>query len=191
MGHKEKVMEVMQVLKKANDVIAGDVVNIRYNIGWSRGHSERMQARKVLDRLVAERKIIKKDGYYHTPDVKDGYGEHAQLLTCAIAEILKLGNNKPIIFREKLLSVGLRPDALVLLKRNNQGLCFALEILNNETRPYLQQKINTWKNWRQGTAELSRLFNVKIPHFDVVVHPEKPLTGDVVAFNDLIKEVKK
>ena len=35
-------------------------------------------------------------------------------------------------------------------------------------------KINTWRNWKDATQALSKLFGYKIPNFGIVVYRNEP-----------------
>lgn len=155
---------------------------------YSSDHSARVQAQKALNSLVELGKLEKGTGYYRTLGCKSEYGEHARLLTKSLAELFKT-NAVPVIFREHSISeIALRPDALVLLKRDGQGLCFVLEACHTETPEYLNQKITAWRNWENSHGYLSALFNCKVPHFEIVVVGESVPAG-CWEFNRFIKEV--
>ncbi len=124
---------------------------------------------KYLRELTQLDKLVKGDGYFKLPTCKSEYGEHAQLLTQALALIIKTPY-EPVIYREKTIDeVGLRPDALVLLKNGDKGRCFLLEVVNNELPIYLEKKKNAWETWQGDFDYLSRLFGYKIPHYDFVI----------------------
>ena len=153
-------------------------------------HSARVQAQKALNSLADLGKLEKGKGYYRTLDCKSEYAEHARLLTKSLAELFKT-KAEPVIFREHSISeVALRPDALVLLKREGQGLCFVLEICHTETPEYLNQKITTWRNWDNALGFLSGLFKCNVPHFEIVVVGDE-VPGGCWEFNRFIKEVVK
>jgi hypothetical protein len=157
---------------------------------WTAGTSSVNNSYKALNLLVDSGKLVKGDGYFKLPACKSEYKEHAQLLTKALVEILKL-NYQTKIYREVTLSeIGLRPDALVFLTKNNQCLCFILEVCNNEFPEFLQQKVNVWRQWNCALEALSQFFNTKIKAFDIVV------SGDITAegtfnFNQYLEEVEK
>jgi hypothetical protein len=128
--------------------------------------------------------------YYRLPGCQSNYKEHAILLTKALAQILKL-NLESKIYREiTLKEIGLRPDALVFLKKDKLCLCFCLEICNNEFPEFLQQKINAWQHWNGAKETLSLLFEKRIEEFDIVV------SGDIAAegtfeFNQYLKDLEE
>lgn len=123
---------------------------------------------KYLRELTQLDKLVKGEGYFKLPTCKSEYAEHAQLLTQALALIIKT-HYEPIVFREKTMDVvGIRPDALVLIKNADKGRCFILEVVNNELPMFLEKKKNAWETWQDDLDYLSRLFNYKIPHYDFV-----------------------
>jgi hypothetical protein len=78
---------------------------------------------------------------------------------------------------------------LILLTRDNQSVCFILEVCNNEFPEFLQQKVNAWRQWGGALETLSQFFETKIKAFDIVV------SGDITAdgtFNlkSYLEEVK-
>jgi len=157
---------------------------------YSSVHSARVQAQKALNSLVELGKLEKGTGYYRTLGCKSEYAEHARLLTRSLAELFK-NEAEPVIFREHSISeIALRPDALVLLKKEGQGLCFVLEVCHTETPEYLNQKITAWRNWDNALGFLSALFGCRIPHFEIVVVGDNVPAG-CWEFNRFIKEVVK
>ena len=182
------VASLVESLKIVDALTVGEILQKKGV--YSSVHSARVQAQKALNSLVDLGKLEKGKGYYRTLDCKSEYAEHARLLTKSLAELFKT-KAEPVIFREhSIAEVALRPDALVLLQREGQGLCFVLEICHTETPEYLKQKITTWRNWDNSLGFLSGLFGCKVPHFEIVV------VGDAVPsgcweFNRFIKEVVK
>lgn len=161
-----QVSEVVSALKITDALTVGEILHAKGI--YSNLQSARVNAQKKLNELVALGQIEKVGGFYRTPDCKSEFKEHAQLITKALAEVLKLPL-KSIIHREITIpEVGLRPDAIVLITKDNQGLCLILEVINHETEQYLQQKINTWSNWPEATHFLSKLYNYKIPSFEII-----------------------
>ena len=149
-------------------------------------HSARVQVQKDFNRRVDLKQLERGPGYYRVPGCESEYGDHARLLTKSLIELFKHG--EPVIFREhSIKEVGLRPDALVLLKKEGRGLCFVLEVCHTETPEYLNQKVTTWKNWDNSLNYLSNLFHHRIPHYDLVVVGEAP--EGCFEFNRYIKEV--
>jgi hypothetical protein len=152
-------------------------------------HSARVQAQKNLNEFVSLGHLERGNGYYRIPGCQSEYGDHARLLTQALAELLKL-NLQITIYREHSIpECGLRPDAICLINKDNLGLCFILEVLCNESHEYFLQKINTWKHWQGANKYLSDLFSVEIPHFAVVA-VGKCYEPSVIPFEELLREVQ-
>jgi len=175
------INRLMESLKIADAVTIGEILQAKGP--YSNLQSARVNAQKKLNELVSLGKLERNSGYYRIPVCKSEYKEHARLLTKVLAELFKLPAVEPVIFREINTPVGLRPDAIVLLTKENQGLCLILEVLINETDSYFQMKQNTWENWPEATEYLSQLFHYKVPHFELV--PITVLDG----FISFLKEV--
>ncbi len=188
MAHEETIYNIMLRLVIACKHIVGDIA-ASWGI-WSQGPSTTNNSYKGLNYLVDSGKLVKGNGFYKLPDCKSEYKEHSQLLTKAIAEILKIERHAQIFREHSIEEKGLRPDAIVFLTRNNKGLCFFLEICNNETPEYLQSKINTLKHWPEATDYLSSLFKTKIKEFDIVVAGDLT-SDDAIEFDTFLQEVKK
>ena len=148
-------------------------------------------AGKVLDKVLKnDHRLEKIDGYYRLIGCHSTYAEHSKLLTQYLADILKL-NLITKIFREKTLNeIGLRPDALILLIKANQKLCFILEVCNNEMPEYLLQKIHTWQNWPEAKDKLSELFSTQIKSYDFVVSGDDIPDG-AFEYQAYMEELKK
>lgn len=186
MAHEAIVEDLMNQLIASDKHVIGDIMA---HMGiWSKGTSASNNSDKVLNVLTKFGKLDKVNGFYRLPNCRSEYKEHSQLLTKALAEIIKLDLNAKILRESTLGEVGLRPDAIVLLKKGNQGLCFILEVCNNETKEYLTQKVNVWRHWEGGTRKLSELLNVKIPVFDIVT--AGGVFEGVFELNDYLQEVK-
>jgi hypothetical protein len=188
MAHEETVMELMNQLVIADKHVIGDIM--AHKGIWTEGTSASNNADKVLKVLCDYNLLEKVECFYRLIECKSTYAEHSKLLTKFLADILKL-NITTKIFREKTLNeIGLRPDGLVLLIKDNQKLCFILEVCNNEFPEFLQQKVNAWRQWENSLRVLSELFGTKIHVFDIVV------AGDISAegtfeFNQYLKEIKE
>ena len=176
------VATLLQALKIADTLTVGEILQAKGL--YSTLQSARVNAQKKLNELVAQGALERGHGFYRTVGCKSEYKEHSALLTKALAELFKLPDVEPIIYREITIpEVGLRPDAICLLTKDNQGLCLVLECLINETETYYEMKQNTWKNWSRATDYLSQLVGFKIPHFELV-----PIT-DLATFKAYLKEV--
>ncbi len=167
MAHEETVMGLMETLKIADKHTIGDIMATK--VKWKPGLSTNNNSYKALCNLTDLKKLVKGDGYFALPECKSEYAGHAKFVTQTIAELLKLQNVTAIVKREITIpEVGLRPDAICLITRNNRGLCIILECLINETESYYEMKKNTWLNWPGATGYLSKLFNYKIPSYEIV-----------------------
>jgi hypothetical protein len=190
MAYDSLVLEVMEALKIADDKIIGEIMSSRGY--WTAGISARNNSLKILKSL-ADQKLIKKGrGYFSTLDCKSEYGQdsHSRLLTQALARILIACPNATI-FREHTISeVGLRPDAVCMIAKGNQALCFVLEVLHNETTEYFKQKLSTWRTWTGATDYLSQLFGYEIPCFSVVTAGQQLLFDETLTLDNLLEELK-
>jgi hypothetical protein len=165
-AHEQEVMKVMETLRIADKHTVGQIMSVR--VGWKTKVSAPNQAYKALGGLADLGKIEKHQGYFRLPGCRSEYGEHARLVTQAIA-VLLIKYPDSIIHREHTIpEVGLRPDALVLIKNQNMGICIVLEVLVNETEEYYRSKENTWRSWEGATEYLSKLFGYRIPHFLII-----------------------
>ncbi len=188
MAHENTIYELMKELVIADKHIIGDLMAHRSL--WTKGVSAVNNSYKALNLLVDSGKLVKGEGYFKLPDCKSEYKEHSQLLTKALAEIIKLNCQIKIAREHTILEKALRPDSLIFLRRGSEGLCFVLEVCNNETSTYLESKIHTWRLWPEAKDYLSRLFNNKILHYDIVVSGEEIPDG-AFEFNSYLEEVKK
>ena len=161
-----QVSEILQSLRIADPITVGEILLAKGL--YSTLQSARVNAQKKLNQLVAQGALERGHGFYRALGCKSEYKEHSQLLTKTLAELFKIPA-KPIIHREITIpEVGLRPDAICLITKDNQGLCLILECLINETESYYAMKENTWNNWDGATDYLSQLFGYSIPHFELV-----------------------
>jgi len=188
MAHESLILSLMEALKVADDKIIGDIMSAKKI--WSSGQSARTNALKALKNLSDLRKIERCDGYFRTFDCKSEYGEHSRLLTKALAEILKLNISTAIYREHTIREIGLRPDAICFLTNDNQGLCFILEVVHNETPDYLRQKISAWQSWNGATEYLSNLFSHEIPAISFVTVGTQYHFPELVTFDNLLTGVK-
>lgn len=170
----EKIaLNIIQQLRIIDAITLSEIlISPAYNLSWKEGHSARIQAQKILNHLADLGELEKGRGFYRIPGCKSEYSEHSRLLTRALAELLKLPGIEPAIIREEKITNGLIPDALVLIRRRDQGLCFILETAHRETQGYLTAKIKEWQNSEKSLTVLSQIFNQKILHFDIVIDGE-------------------
>jgi len=183
------IMQFMDGLKISDPLTLGEILHAKGV--YSSVHSARVQAQKALNSLVELKRVERGQGYYRVLGCEGEYGDHARLLTKTLAALYSHAD--PVIFREHTISeLSLRPDAIVLLKRDGSGLCFFLEACLTETPAYLNQKITALRNWGGALNYLSDLFNCHVPHFDIVVcSPPDELPAGVWEFNRFLKEVVK
>jgi hypothetical protein len=167
MAHEEMVEGLMNQLVISDKHVIGDIM--AHKGIWTKGTSASNNSDKALTVLTKFGKVEKVKSFYRLPSCKSEYKEHAQLLTKSLAEIIKLRFTAKILREPTLNEIGLRPDAIVLLENGNQGLCFILEVCNNETEEYLNQKINVWEHWEGAKEYLSNLFGTPIKAFNVLV----------------------
>ena len=88
MAHEKTVMELMNQLVIADKHIIGDLM--AHQKIWTTGTTSVNNSYKALNPLVDSGRLEKGNGYFRLPGCKSEYKEHAQLLTKALAEILKL-----------------------------------------------------------------------------------------------------
>ncbi len=103
MAHEPQVLELMNILKVADDKTIGEIM--AYRKIWTAGQSARNQSNRAMKELADTGKLERCDGFYRT-DSKSEYKEHAKLLTNTLARILMTPYN-PIIYREKTFNNGM------------------------------------------------------------------------------------
>jgi hypothetical protein len=183
------ITQVKRIINSTKIIDAKSGGEILFKQGhYSTPQSGRTHFQKHANNLAALGKIERCDGFYRTLGCKSEYGEHARLLTSCLAEILKLPLTAHI-YREVSFSIGTRADAVVLLKKNDKGLCFVLEVAHNETHEYLQRKLNAWRNWKEATKALSELFGIPVPNFGFVV--EGMHLSGATQLQKLLEEIRK
>lgn len=183
MSNESEILAILEHLVISDKHTVASLMLHRFKEGTSSVNN----VYKALTNLVGMGKLVKGDGYFKLPSCKSEYKEHAQLLTKALAEVLKLKLTTKIIREPTIPEIGLRPDAIIFITKEDKGLCFILEVCNNETQEYLTQKINAWKTWRGARDYLSKLFNVKVKDFDIVV--DGGISDGAFEFQTYLKEV--
>lgn len=185
MAHEETVMGLMEQLVIADKHIIGSIM--AHKKLWNEGISSVNNSYKALINLTGMGKLVRGSNHFKLLDCRSDYKIHSQLITKALADILKL-NLETKIFREHTIQeIGSRPDAIVFLTKEDKGLCFILEVMNNETEEYLRQKIHALSYWNKTNEYLSSLFNSKIPAFDIVV--TRSAIEGTFEYNSYLKEV--
>jgi hypothetical protein len=191
MAHEETIYGLMESLVIADKHVIGDLM--AHKKIWTKGTSAVNNSYKNLNNLRDSGKLEKGDDYYRIIGCQSEYKEHAQLLTKALAKILKLNFESKIYREVTLKEIGLRPDALVLLTRDNKAVCCVIEVCNNEFPEFLTQKVNALKNWDGALQTMSLLFETTIKKFDIVVSGNITAEG-IFEFNQYLEnleEVKK
>jgi hypothetical protein len=185
----ERIKKLVEVFKVANDHVIGNVAAEIYNLNWKKeGLSRRNNAHKYLDELALTNQIKKGKGFYSIKEYQGEYklGGHDRRITETTAQLICL--KLPItIYREVSFPIGIRSDLVILIGKGNKAICAVIEVANNETPEYLNQKIIAWKNWTEAPQDLSNLFSTNIPHFSIITEGiTHPLA---VEFTKFIEEV--
>jgi hypothetical protein len=183
MDYLEMVMALFIILHVADKHVIGDLM-VHLGARWTRGPSSSNNSQKWMIKGSELGLLERCNGFFRLPGCRSNYKEHAKLLTWALAEILKFPSTEATIFREHSLPIGLRPDALIFLRKKSVGRVFYCEIVNNESQNYLNQKFNAFDSWSGSLPYLSNLFGgYKIPHYEYLVvgreHP-KAITLDQI-----------
>jgi len=182
------VGRLIEIFRVANDDVIGKVARKVFNLKWKEGLSARNQAHKILDELALTNKIIKGKGFYAVNEYRGEFKEHDKLVTNSMAELILL--KLPItVYREVSAPIGIRSDIITLIKKDGEALCAVIEVANNETPEYLNQKVVAWKNWKEANIHLSNLFGINIPCFSIVTHGINH--PDTMSFESFIEEVQK
>lgn len=186
---REFILRISKSLQVFTALDVGEILFARNPGKYKNAHSARVQAQKALNDLVALKQLEKHEGFYRIPTCRSKSGEHAQLLTQHLVEILKITD--ATVHREHTVTaIGTRPDSLVFISHENKGLCAVLEVVHNETQEYLKNKVSAWQCWPEATRYLSTLFNHKIPNFSIVIGGELSQFPECIPFDDFIAEVK-
>ncbi|MHC1743943.1 MAG: hypothetical protein AB9873_13045 [Syntrophobacteraceae bacterium] len=162
------IEEIMRKLVIADKHVIGEIMAGRGV--WKAGTSAVNNSYKDLVKLVELGRLEKCDGFFRLVGCRSDYKEHAQLLTQYLANIIK--SYQCVIYREhEVKPISLRSDAIVLLIKENKGRCLVVEVVNQETQQYLNQKREAWK-WDGATEYLSGLFGYRIPYFEFLTSEE-------------------
>ena len=183
-----KIEEIKRIMKALVIASPHDVGTVMAALGiWKAGASAENNSMKRLRYLADLGKLERGKGYFRVPGCKSEFNEHARLLTKCIGQILSLPPAfESVIHREHPLpdDVGLRPDALVFVKKGSHGLCVYLEAVNQEREPSIRNKRTKLESWPGATQYLSRLFGRPIPHFDFLTSDELPVYIKEVILNE-------
>lgn len=187
---RDKLFSTLQTLRIFSPLLVGEILYSHEPERYKNVHSARVQAQKALNNLVSLGKLERGKGYYRLPGCKSEYKEHAKLLSEALTEVL-IAYPDSIIHRELVIpEISLRPDAAILLRKEGKGRCFFIEVVNNETELYLNQKITALRTWKNSLTFLSRLFKYCIPHFDIIITGDSAV-GGTLQFKSFLEEVKQ
>ena len=161
MAHEELIERTIRNLGKATARQIGEILHAKGLV--SSIESGDATCRRVLADLISKGEIKKEGSCYMLPNLS-GFGEHDKKLTEALVKIMKLW--KCYIYREHSIEeVGLRPDAIVIVVKDNKACCIILEVVNTEPDNYLKQKFTTWKGWKNNLSYLSSLTMTEVPFF--------------------------
>jgi hypothetical protein len=164
--------KIYSYLRIADAATIADILISTNQVNWTPGHSARVQADKLLSQLAATNQIEKCKGFYRTLDCKSNYDTHAKKLTQDLASLLKKFPDS-IIYREHTIeAVGLRPDAIILVREGGGGLCAIYECVKTERPEYLEKKKNAWASWEGALPYLTKLFGYQIPTFTFTTNME-------------------
>lgn len=164
MEPRDEILSVMEALKIADTKTIGEIMSARGK--WKAGNSSTVNSHKALVALAELGKLERGKGFFRV-GTQSEWKEHSKLLTKYLAKILA-EYPETIVYREHFIQeVGLRPDAICLIRNGQKAACIILEVMLNETDEYLTQKINTWNQWQGATEYLSKLFGYKIPSYQI------------------------
>lgn len=184
MAHEEKIYTLMESLRIADKHIIGDLM--AHKGIWTSGTSAVNNSYKILTNSNFE----KGDGWFRVKGCLSEYKSHARALTSALASIIKLNLDYKILREPTLKNIGLRPDSLIMLTKNDKSIVMVLEVCLNELPVFLDQKVHAWQQYDAALEELSTLFQPYIiKYYDIVV------LGDYIPegtqeFNSYLQEVK-
>lgn len=164
MAHEETIFNLMQAVQVASKHDVGRYMAAKGY--WKEGVSAVNNSYKALNDLTDLGKLERGDGFYRLPGLSTQYHHHARLLTNLLIDCLI--EFDALVFREHSIpQIGLRPDAIILLRKEGKGRCLILEASNHETPEYFRNKVNVWRQWPDATQFLSNLFGYAIPSFEV------------------------
>jgi len=164
MSRQDDVLRLMESLHIATSVQVAKCLK-------NPTHSGRVQAQRDLNKLADLNLLERRDKFYLLPGCK-AQGNHALAVSDAISEIY-FRFESPTVYREKLIEEkSIRPDLMCHVRKENQELCFIMEVVREESLEYLRMKRNVWDEWPEACAYLSELFQAKVKHFDFVTSQE-------------------
>lgn len=185
MAHEEIIERTIKTLQKATAREIGAVLFFKGLV--SSIESGDATCRRVLMDLISKGTIKKEGSCFMLPNLQ-GYNDHDKKLTGGIIEFVRRWDCE--IYREhSVTEVGLRPDALILVKAGERGACIILEVVNKEKDEYLKQKLTTWNGWKSSLNYLSGLFGVNVPHFTFCTYGRN--FEGISEMPDLIKQMEE
>ena len=180
--HEKKIYALMESLKIADKHVIGDLM--AHSGIWATGTSAVNNSYKILTNSNFERG----DGWFRVKGCLSEYKPHARGLTAALASIIKLNLNYKILREPTLKNIGLRPDALVHLQKDDKSCLMVLEVCLNELPTFLDQKVHAWQQYDAALEELSTLFQTNIKAYDIVVSGDYIPEG-TFELNSYLKEI--
>jgi len=183
-AHDDLVCELMKELHIADKHIIGDIM--AHKGFWTAGTSAINNSYKILTNSNFERG----DGWFRVKGCLSEYKPHARGLTAALASIIKLNLDYKILREPTLKNIGLRPDSLIMLTKNDKSIVMVLEVCLNELPIFLDQKVHAWQQYDAALEELSTLFQTKVKAYDIVVLGDYIPEG-TFEFNQYLKDVKE
>lgn len=189
MAHEETIYTLMQELVIADKHTIGDLM--AHKKIWTAGVSAENNSYKALSNLVDYEKLEKgKEKYYRIKGCRSDYKEHARAVTAVLASIIKLNLDYKILREPTLKNIGLRPDSLIMLTKNNHSLVMVLEVCLEESKIFLEQKVHAWQQYDAALEELSTLFQTTIEAYDIVVSGDYIPEG-TFEFNQYLENIKE
>lgn len=92
MAHEKTILTIMESLVIADKHVIGDLM--AHKGIWKAGTSAVNNSYKALNALVDLGKLERGDGWFRLRGCRSEYREHAQILTKALAEIIKVDCNE-------------------------------------------------------------------------------------------------
>lgn len=155
---------------------------------YKEGASAVTNVNKVFQEMILTGELERCDGFYRIKGSEDTFKEHSRLLTKSLIDIIKLPYQHIVKREFSITEKGLRPDAIGVIRNEDRAICYVLEVCNSEEKPYLLQKVNTWRMWREAKECLGKIFGLTIPEFHIVVSGEA--IGGTHGFNQFLEAIK-
>ena len=178
-------MEILTVMQKVGYATKHQVAKTQTQ--WKEGPSRVNNTDKKLKDEVVKGNLIHEDDYFKLKTCEGKHSAHSRDLTDCLIDILLI-NPEAIIIRERLIEISMIPDSLILLRKGDKARCLVLEVCTTETENFLQAKVNLWLNHPEANRILSDIFQVKIPHFDIIISG-KPAPKGTISLTQYLEEV--